>query len=216
MERDTGEVLDKHRQRLQERQRMQEYREKAADAVERYRPWDYEETLSRVENDLDNLQYIVVENDGDRLGAAVHHMSDEKVIDVLNPHGDIATYEDGEVRIDRQDLTDVAVDLLQERDEKEQEWFDRVGAMVTLTPDRDRDGVLAKAYGKLKEVQGYGSVQTDEMDLEEMTEAYHREQDLAEDSPYHQGRADKLQRELASEVPDHLIEEYGEWDIVVE
>lgn len=215
MVRDTGEVLDEHRQRLQEQQRMQEYREQAADAVETHKPRDYDETMSRVETDLDFLQHID-EDDGYRLGTAVHHMSDETVLDVLNPHGDIASYEDGEVRIEKQDLTDAAADLLQERDEKENEWFDRVGAMVTLNPDRESGGALAKIYGKLKEVRGYGSVQTDEMDLEEMTEAYHREQDLAEDSPYHQGRADKLERELTSDLPDHLQDEYAEWDIVVE
>lgn len=216
MTRDTDEILAEHRERLKESQRKQERMEKAADAVEACKPQDYEETLDRVENDLDFLGSIEDDDDGYRLSVAVSHMSDETVATVLNPHGDIATYEDGEVRIDRQDLNDVAADLLQEKASKQDEWIDRVGAMVTLNPDRDRDGVLATVYDKLKEVRGYSSVQTDEMDLEEMTKAYQQEQDLAKDSPYHQGRAEKLQRELASDVPDHVVEEYGEWDIVVE
>lgn len=216
MPRDTEEILAEHRERLKESQRKQERMEKAADAVEARKPRDYEQTLDRVETDLDFLGYIEDDDDGYRLGTAVHHMSDETVVDLLNPHGDIATYEDGEIRIDKQDLNDVAADLLQEKADKQDEWFDRVGAMVTLNPDRDRDGILATVYGKLDEIRGYGSVRTDEMDLEEMTKAYRQEQDLAEDSRYHQGRADKLQRELELDVPDHVVEEYGEWDIVVE
>jgi len=119
MTRDSSEIVAEHRERLKESQRMQEYREKAADAVEARKPLDYDETMDRIETDLDFLQHIE-DDDGYRLGVAVHHMSDATVLDLFDPHGDTASYEDGEVRIAQEDLHDTAADLFQERMRKRQ------------------------------------------------------------------------------------------------
>ncbi|MDY6778621.1 MAG: hypothetical protein SVU32_08200 [Candidatus Nanohaloarchaea archaeon] len=196
----------------------QEYAATVRKVIKKTRPSSWEETLEQVES-LDTLHDVM--QDGrytvEDLEAA---LPDTMFTDLFTPGSDTVTYQDGEAVLDENELQEYMLETLQEHDENTQQWFDRVAMYASAQPHQRDDGERRTVTGFLvdavQDARGYMNVHTDveEAGIKELVKMREDLEAQAGDIGYQAGQLRHVQDRLEEQVPDHVTDEYGDWDVV--